>query len=165
MVLPKTVTILITCHSHNFRQTIVLWACLSQHLSIGLTTFQVKRCNSFLARAKRQTVLFWYGTNCNDNLVGSAANVAWSLVIYPGEKHRRRAYHASKWRIPVRHQGPSGVCDRCGQEDAEWPRRGTNNHRAPNDQDTQKPRRALSDPEGAKQLIGHWQRPRECWMA
>ena len=64
MVLPKRVTILIACHSHNFRQTIVLWARLFQHLPIRLTTFEVKRCNSFLARAKSQNslVLVWEQT-------------------------------------------------------------------------------------------------------
>ena len=61
MVFPKNVTILIIWHSHNFRQTITLWACLSQHLSIWVTNVQAKRCNSFLARSRTRNslILVW----------------------------------------------------------------------------------------------------------
>ena len=81
------------------------------------------------------------------------------------EKNRERAYYAWKWRIHVRLQCPSGVCDRCSQEDVEWSRKGTNCQRALTGRDTQQPRRASSDQEGAKQSWGQWQRPRERWLA
>ena len=51
------------------------------------------------------------------------------LHLTASEKRRQSAYHACKWRIPVRHRWSSGVCDRCGREDAEWPRRGPNSHK------------------------------------
>ena len=44
------------------------------------------------------------------------------------EKRRERANRAWKWMIPVRHQWPSGVCDRCRQEGVEWSRRGLKSH-------------------------------------
>ena len=154
MVLPKRVTILITCHSHNFWQTIVLWACLSQRLLIRLTTFQVKRCNNFLARAKSQNSL----------------SLVWEQTVTMISSTPMQMWHGISWSIPVKSTGGGfiilkmadpcaasmaiGCCDRCGQEDAEWWRRGTNSQRAPNGQDTQRPRRALSDQESAQQLRG-----------
>ena len=83
---PKRVTILITCHSHNFRQTIVLWACLSQHLSIRLTTCQVKHCNSFLARAKSQNSLV----------------LVWEQTVTTISATPRKMWHAISWSIPVK---------------------------------------------------------------